>query len=176
VLRRIIVISIVIFLTSLAFAMPDGSGEDFFYEKVMQYKTVTKPEKGRSYTSQEMERIKAAKKVVKKYWLSSHEDRYDLFSDRYKENIKRQYGVSTASEYKEAMPTTERVWISQTYEAFRFHSSTVIEIIVLAEWSEEGFEGKRYYYFDMILQGREMVHRGNKWEKTGEWKIANIIN
>jgi hypothetical protein len=143
----------------MAYAQKNAEVEQ---EVVIQHRTVEQPKEKRSYTTQEINMIKAAKDVVKKYWMSSYEEIYGLLSKKYKERLNRTRNISNATEYKNTMPVTERVWLKQTYQKADLQRDDLMQIVVLAEWEEEGYEGVMTFVFDMI-------------KESDKWKIENIM-
>lgn len=131
-------------------------------EVVIQHRTIEQPKKKRSYTPQELNMIKSAKDVVKKYWVSSYEEIYGLLSKKYKERLQKTRNISNGAEYKASMPITERVWQKQTYQKAVLQRNNFIQIVVLTEWEEEGYEGVMTFIFDMAKEG-------------DKWKIENIM-
>lgn len=130
-------------------------------ETVIQHRTIELSKKKVVFTKQEINMIKSAKDVVKKYWISSYEDIYGLFSEGHKDMLKRTQKISNAIEFKNSIPITERVWLKQTYQRAEVQGNSFIQIIVLAGWEEEGYEGVMTFIFDMVRE-------------NGSWKIENI--
>ncbi len=101
----------------------------------------------------------SAKAVVKAYWQSPYEKRYELFSRRYREILKR-LGAANAQEYAKAQDP-ERVWRQQIYEKAVMRSGDSAQVTVLASWEHVGYQGVMTFIFDLVRE-------------DGTWKIANI--
>jgi hypothetical protein len=135
---------------------------DVIREVVNQHQVMTPPSKKKQFTQQEIKEIKAAKEVVKKYWISSYKDVYGLLSNDYKEGLKKAQQINNAEEYVKAFSPSERVWLRQTYEKVNIQNNNFMQIIVTADWEEEGYEGVMTYIFDMA-------------KEDGNWKIYHIM-
>ena len=131
-------------------------------------KTVEEPKEAQRYTESTNPEIEAAKDTVKRYWISidsSYEDMYELFSSSYKEILSQFDGIKNATEFKESIPPTERIWPKQTYRSAKFnvnHDEQQIKIIVLSDWEEKEYAGVMTFIFELVKEG-------------GEWKITNIM-
>ena len=148
-------VALILLIGLIGFTVVAHAQKNFGIEQevVIQHRTIEQPKEKRSYTTQEINMIKAAKDVVKKYWMSSYEGIYGLLSKKYKERLKGTRSISTATEYKNSMPVTERVWLKQTYQKADLQRDDLIQVVVLAEWEEEGYEGVMTFVFDMIKEG-----------------------
>lgn len=145
---------------------PPADRNAFFKEVVGQAPVVKEPEKKREYTEEEIQQLEAAKNVVKKYWISSYEDMYALFSNHYRAVLRQVYGIKNAIEFSKCHQPTERAWSRQAYQSAELGEAcsgeAYVQIIVLTDWSEEGYWGVMTYIFDMV-------------KEDGEWKINNIM-
>lgn len=108
----------------------------------------------------DIDEIKKAKSVIKKYWKSSYLERYSLFSKEYREALNRAFNIRNAKEYEKHFADSERTWQKQTYQK-AYKAKNFIQIIILSTWFEEGYEGVMTFIFDMVKEGHN-------------WKIANI--
>jgi hypothetical protein len=139
-------------------------GKPALEDVVVHWEVVENPERRKEYTDEEIQKIESAKGVVKKYWVSSHEDAYDLFSSTHKKMLDRIYGVKNSKQYRDAS-MSERVWRKQTYQSAKLdHYKGVdhIQVVVLSEWFQEGDRGVMTFNFYMV-------------EEDGEWRIVDII-
>jgi hypothetical protein len=131
-------------------------------ETIILRETVNTLKSERSCNATEKLSIEKAKNVVKKYWVSSHEVIFGLLSKQYKQTLREQFSVANAADYSKQMGVTERVWIKQTYERSIIKSESMIQVIVLSSWTEEGYDGVATYIFDMVRE-------------DGQWKIAHVM-
>jgi hypothetical protein len=120
------------------------------------------PREKKLYTTEQLQELKAAKEVVKKYWISSYEEIYGILSSKEKERLNFHEGIKNATEYKNSMCVTERVWMKQTYQKAEMDEYGYIQITVLSDWEEEGYMGEMAFIFDML-------------KEDGVWKIAHIM-
>ena len=134
-----------------------------FTETIVHHKAVEQPEKIRQFTEPEIVEIRAAKEVVKKYWVSGFKNQYELFSSDYKKILKSIYKINNAREYEQGNTPTERVWLSQKYQKVELNKKGIITIVVLSHWDDEGYEGDMTYIFILA-------------KEKGGWRIANIVN
>jgi len=160
--KNIVALILLIGLISFVVSAHAQKNSGIEQEIIIQHRTIEQPKEKRSYTTQEINMIKAAKNIVKKYWMSSYEEIYELLSKKYKERLKGTRNISTAIEYKNSMPLTERVWLKQTYQKTDLQRNDRIQIVVLADWEEEGYDGVMTFVFDMIKEGNT-------------WKIENLM-
>jgi hypothetical protein len=160
--RKIQILGVLgIVLISSCAVYPEKIGSE--QETVIQHRRIEAPKKiEKQYTEQEIKEIAAAKDIVKKYWTSSYEDIYGLLSKKYQEWLKRNREISNATEYKNSMTPAERVWLKQIYQKAEIKRNDVIDIVVLPEWEEEGYEGVMTFIFVMV-------------KEEGVWRIENIM-
>lgn len=134
---------------------------------VVHWAVAEDPEEQRKYTKGEIQEIEAAKDIVKEYWTSSNEDKYELFSSNYKALLRRIDGVDNRKDFKNCLSMSERVWRKQSYQrtdiGITRHGKQYAQIVVLTEWSEEGYWGVMTVIFNML-------------KEDGEWKINNIMH
>ncbi len=111
------------------------------------------------YTDNESKMLNDAKEVVKKYWIApSYEAEYNLYSESYKNMLRRTRQIDNAIDYKNSKQPDEFYWIKQIYikswikdkEKNGFYK--LVKIAVLAEWEEEGYEGIYFITFDMVKE------------------------
>ncbi len=131
-------------------------------EVVVQNPVVEMSRTERIYSKEDIKELMAAKEVVKKYWVSSYEEVYGLLSMREKERLRITEGITNATEYRNSMCITERVWMKQTYQKAEMDEYGYIQIKVLTDWEEEGYMGVTTFIFDMVK------------EQDG-WKITHIM-
>jgi hypothetical protein len=159
-------LAVMVVLACTACSTPQGPGSA--PGNVVYGKTVEEPKETQSHTESENLEIEAAKNTVKRYWISansSYEDMYELFSSSYKEILSQFDGIINAEDFRESIPATERIWSKQTYQSATLDVSSdppQMQIVVLADWEEEGYAGVMTYIFELIKEG-------------DDWKIANIM-
>ena len=158
-MRTVLYLAFIICSLNIAiFVYADGDKQ----EEVVQHKTIELTPIKRQFSFSDKNEINLARKVVKKYWISSYEDTYTLFSSNYKKILKNTKNISDAKDYKNSISITERTWIKQTYQNADMQNNKFIQITVLAAWEEEGYDGVMTFIFDMV-------------KENNEWKIANIM-
>lgn len=106
--------------------------------------------------------INLAKEVIKKYWVSSRKEQYDLLSKRYKTLLKQAYKIDNAHAYSRNFSDGERIWARQTYQRAAAYANQRVEFVVLGHWLEEGYDGVTTFNFDMV-------------NERGAWKIDYIM-
>ena len=134
--------------------------ENLFPEEVVHNQVIRSEEK-KELSKNDIESLKGAKETVKKYWLLPANRKYELLSRVYKEVLKDTYNILNADEYQKFSVIIHRVWRKQTYQ----HGSVkgrYVQISVLSEWSQEGYEGVMTFVFDLV-------------NEDDTWKIANIV-
>lgn len=109
----------------------------------------------------ELLKINAAKAIVKKYFILSNKEIYNLFSKAHKKILLEINKVSNAEQYSKARGSSERVFIKEVYGKAEVYDEEHIQIEVLSHWSEEGYQGIMTYIFTMKFE-------------DGEWKIAEV--
>ena len=131
-------------------------------EIVMQHPISENPERPNKCDQETKSEIIKAKNIVKKYWVTSYEEDYDLLSDGYKKRLLKSHNIKNGKEYKEHFYSMERVWLKQVYQEIKVSANNFMQISVLATWEEEGYNGVMTYVFDMK-------------KENNTWKIVNIV-
>jgi len=107
-----------------------------------------------------------AQAVVEAYWSSSGsscEDAYQLLSDRYRQRLRDVFGIRDAKGFAKASSAPERVWRGQRYERAVVVRPGTAQVIVIAQWEQEGYEGVTTFIFDLV-------------QEKGAWRIENIMH
>ena len=122
-------------------------------------------------TDKESKMLHDAKKVVKRYWITpTYEAEYNLYSESYKNMLRRTRQIDNAIDYKNSKQPDEFYWMKQIYIKSWIEDKEdkkqkgffkIVKIAVLAEWEVEGYEGMEFMTFDMVKEGNN-------------WKIAKI--
>jgi len=123
-------------------------------------------------TDKESKMLHDAKEVVKRYWITpTYEAEYNLYSESYKNMLRRTGQIDNAIDYKNSKQPDEfywmkqiyiKSWIEDKYDKKQKGFFKIVKIAVLAEWEEEGYEGIYLITFGMVKEG-------------SEWKIENIV-
>jgi len=101
--------------------------------------------------------------VVDDWWGSRSDRRYSLLSRAYKARLRRALKVSNARQYDRAVDVPERVWGKRTTREVKQLGQGAVQVSVLVEWSQEGYDGVMTFVFDLLKEG-------------GVWRIANIMH
>jgi hypothetical protein len=107
-----------------------------------------------------------ARAVVEGYWASSSssfEGAYSSLSDAYKRRLRDAFGIRNAQDFAKATGIPERIWRGQTYQRIAIVRPGVAQVIVLAQWEQEGYEGVTTFIFDLVRE-------------KGSWRIENIMH
>jgi hypothetical protein len=110
--------------------------------------------------------VAGARAVVEAYWsssASSFEDAYQLLSDRYRQRLRDVFGIRDAKGFARASGAPERIWRGQKYERAVVVRPGTAQVIVIAQWEQEGYEGITTFIFDLV-------------QEKGAWRIENIVH
>jgi hypothetical protein len=156
---------IVAAVSALLLAACAGEGDRPATQIVMQYRPSDNPQKTRDCTGEEAADLSLAVDVVKNYWVLPDERSFNLFSGSLKRGLSDVYGVTGPAEYAKLMASNKRVWRKQTYqraELSDINNQRYARIVLLADWTQESFEGVQTIIFDMT-------------KEDGIWKIVTIF-
>ena len=107
-----------------------------------------------------------ARAAVEAYWsssASSFEDAYQLLSEAYKHRLKDSMGIQGAREFAKATSMAGRMWRGQKYQRAAVVRPGAAQVVVVAQWEQEGYEGMTTFIFDLV-------------QEKDVWRIENIVH
>lgn len=107
--------------------------------------------------------INLAHSTIDEWWGSRSERRYKLLSRTYKQSLRQALAISNAREYDKAVDVPERVWGKRITQEVKQMGLDAVQISLLVEWRQEGYQGVMTFVFDMI-------------KEDGAWRIENIMH
>lgn len=96
-------------------------------------------------------------------WETSNQNRYKLFSVKYKDELNKLYKIKSGNEYIMPDGEYERTWSGYMVEKIKITADTLIEVEVIINWQQEGYSGQKSYVFTFI-------------KEKGAWMIVGIIS
>jgi hypothetical protein len=84
-------------------------------------------------------------------------------SATYRQNLRRALGITNAAQYDKVVDVPERLWGKRTTQGIKRMGGDSLQISLLVEWRQEGYQGVMTFIFDMVKEG-------------GTWKIENIMH
>jgi hypothetical protein len=105
----------------------------------------------------------AAQSIVDEWWGTESERRYRLLSREYRQRLGTALRIRNAKEYDKAVDVPERIWGKRTVERVRRLTPETMQLSLLVEWRQEGYEGVMTFVFDLVRE-------------NGAWRIANIMH
>ena len=107
--------------------------------------------------------INLAHSIIDEWWGSTSERRYKLLSRTYKRSLRQALGISNARQYDKAVDVPERVWGKRIAQEVKWMGPDAVQISLLVEWRQEGYQGVMTFVFDMINEG-------------GAWRVENVMH
>ncbi len=129
-------------------------------ETTIQFPTIVTQENMQKCSFEEVNEIEKAKSVLKNFWVFSRKKEYELFSESFNKRLKIFHHIKNSDEYIKKIPITELHWTKQIYQRY-YMEKDKIEVVILANWFEEGNEGVMSFTFTLI-------------KEKGDWKISEV--
>jgi hypothetical protein len=95
----------------------------------------------------------------------SYEERYDYFSESYKEGLQSAFKIKNAKEYAELKKKEDHEFIilNERIIEIEKNNETFLKVFIFACWTQEGYEGFKTYEFSLMKINKK-------------WKITHIAS